>query len=69
MSKIIIENRSQLNDAYAMELVRKVIIDGRISNNKKQYCYYTRFDLAIGTVGISANLNKCSDRFVLTDIK
>ena len=43
MSKIIIENRSGVDDIGAIELVQKVMSAGRMSNEGKQYCYYTVF--------------------------
>ena len=72
MNKIIIDNRTTLTDAQALELVSKVIRMGRISNGGKQYCYAVQFD-AINNPGlyerpacvIFSGLNKKSDRFIL----
>ena len=67
MGRIIIDNRSSVSDSYVVGLVQKVIDQGRISNNDKQYCYGSRFPY-IGVV-IFTDLNKCSDRFIAVDEK
>jgi len=66
MSKIIIENRTELPDVLALDHVKKVIELGRISKiaGKYQYCFYTRFH---DGYSVSAFLNKKSDRFVVWD--
>jgi len=71
MSKIIIENNSSCDDAEVAARVIQVIEMGRVSGNgdKKQYCYHTRFPCTYGFIGVSAFLNKSSDRFVVTDKK
>ena len=63
MSRIIIENRSSLDDATALAQVALVIRQGRISNEGKQYCYVTR----LGGLMIYSALNKASDRFIVSD--
>lgn len=66
MSKIIMDNRSSLNDVEALGLVGNVMKDGRISSNNKQYCYLTVFNVpGHGEVHVSTDLNKRSDRFVV----
>jgi hypothetical protein len=66
MSKIIIDNRSDLTDIEAIKLVQTVIIKGRISNNGKQYCYLVTYLKPDGDkYQISTDLNKKSDRFVI----
>lgn len=67
MSKIIIDNRSSQSDAQAVELVVRVIEKGRISNQGKQYCYGVTFE-DIG-LAIYSDLNKCSDKFIVCDVK
>ena len=69
MSRIIVDNRSKADDCYALELVKAVISSGRVSNNGKQYCYYTTFlGGADGNrYGVSTDLNKASDRFTIVD--
>ena len=63
-NRIIIENRSSISDLDALEHVRRVMVDGRVSNYGKQYCYYTAFGSGIG---VATDLNKRSDRFVVVD--
>lgn len=43
MNKIIINNKTKLNDEEALKLVLLVIAEGRISGNGKCYCYATSF--------------------------
>jgi len=63
--KVIIDNRSDLTMSHALDLVKKVISMGRISNNGKQYCYLTAVPHYDGNIHIVTDLNKCSDRFVI----
>jgi len=66
MSKIIIENRSNVSWGIVLRLVAQVIDDGRISETSKgkQYCFATHFK-RFG-VYVYADKNKKSDRFVIT---
>lgn len=67
MSKLIIENRSDLRDDKAVELALDVIRGGRVSNFGKEYCYLT----VVHHHGEGKNYqiatfrNKKSDRFVI----
>jgi len=65
MSRIIIENRSNLTDVDAVEHAQAVMREGRISGaeGKEQYCYLTTFN---NDIHVSAFLNKSSDRLVVT---
>jgi hypothetical protein len=45
MSKIIIKNQTEMDDISVLTLVQRVIKNGRISNNGKQYCYLTSFEI------------------------
>jgi len=67
MNKLIIHNRTQLTDLEAIVLVGKVITQGRISADGKQYCYATGITLGDKKYMISTDLNKKSDRFVITN--
>lgn len=68
MSKLIIENRTLgLSDYQCLAYVEKVIAQGRISNNGKQYCYLTAFEKVGGKIMVATDLNKNSDRFVIYD--
>jgi hypothetical protein len=69
MSKIIIENRSDLQDFDAVELALRVMEGGRVSNFGKQYCYLTVVHKWKGSdveYQIASFLNKESDRFVIS---
>ena len=69
MNKLIIDNRTELTDFEAVTLVGKVIKQGRISNDGKQYCYGTRTTIEDKEYMIWTDLNKKSDRFVITTIR
>lgn len=62
--KLIIDNRSRLEDSECLTLIQRVMEEGRVSNNGKQYCYVTRFH---GGVTVYSDLNKKSDRFIIVD--
>jgi hypothetical protein len=66
MNKLIIDNRTELTDLEAVTLVGKVINQGRISNDSKQYCYGTGITIEDKEYMIWTDLNKKSDRFVIT---
>lgn len=66
-NKLIIDNRTELSDLEALDLVRIVIKQGRISNDEKQYCYGTTISVNERFYGVWTDLNKKSDRFVITD--
>ena len=63
MSKIIIKNQSEIDDISVLTLVQRVIKNGRISNNGKQYCYLTSFEIEKKEYHIVTDLRKCSDVF------
>jgi hypothetical protein len=70
MSKIIIYNNSRLSDSDALDCVKNVINEGRISNDNKQYCYLSilRNDSDdIPDIAVSTDLNKNSDKFIISD--
>jgi hypothetical protein len=69
MGKIIIDNRSSSSDETAIQLVAQVMIKGRISNYGSQYCYATIFGKTETrpSIAVYTDLNKKSDRFVITD--
>ena len=66
MNKIIIDNQTDLSDLEAVTLVSRVIEQGRTSNDGKQYCYGTRISIKSTEYMIWTDLNKRSDRFVIT---
>jgi len=63
MSKIIIKNQTEMDDISVLTLVQRVIKNGRISNNGKQYCYLTSFEIENKEYHIVTDLRKCSDVF------
>lgn len=65
MNKLIIDNRTGLTDLEALTLVSRVVNQGRISNDGKQYCYGTGITLDGNQYLIWTDLNKKSDRFVV----
>ena len=71
MSKIIIDTRSALDDIRAISAVIDVIKMGRKSNNGKQFCYLTTFNFPKVKHGIAVatDLNKLSDKFIVTDMR
>jgi len=66
MNKLIIDNRTELTDFEAVTMVGIVIEQGRISNNGKQYSYGTGITIENKEYMIWTDLNKKSDRFVIT---
>ena len=66
MNKLIIDNRTELTDLEAVTLVSKVIGQGRISNDGKQYCYATIAKVGGVEYAVYTDLNKKSDRFMIT---
>jgi len=68
MSKIIIKNNTEIDDISVLILVQRVIKYGRISNNGKQYCYLTAFEIENKEYHIVTDLNKCSDVFTFYEV-
>lgn len=68
MNKLIIDNRTELTDIEAITLVSIVIKKGRISNDEKQYVYGTVIAIEYKEYMIWTDLNKKSDRFVITNM-
>ena len=64
-NRIIIENRSSLDDINALLAAQTVMNGGRISNDGKQYCYYSVMTIGDQRIGVATDLNKRSDRFVV----
>jgi hypothetical protein len=63
MEKIIVKNHTDLPITSVMELVKIVINNGRISNDGKQYCYLTSFEVDKEEYHLVTDLRKCSDVF------
>jgi len=43
MNRIIINNRSKLDDRTVLDMVHSVVRNGKVSNDGKQYCYLITF--------------------------
>ena len=64
MGKLIIDNRSSIDDASALIAVRRVVSEG-----SGQYPYSTGFEIDGARVMVYTGSNKCSDKFVVVDEK
>lgn len=68
MGKLIIHNKSDLDDTEALSLVARVMDEGRVSGkvHRPQYCYCTTFGcLGKGEYAVWASLNQRSDKFIV----
>ena len=63
MSRIIINNFTEIDDISVLKLVQEVIKLDRISNNGKQYCYAVSFDINGEEFMMCTKLRKTSDVF------
>lgn len=64
MSRLIVQNRSDLSDDAAMFLAYRVVSFGRISADGESYCYVSEFPLKSGkTYVVVARKNEKSDTF------
>lgn len=65
MSKIIIENRTDIPMELILPKIGEIISEGRVSETSKgkQYCFATRWPDGLT---ISTSLNKESDKFLVT---
>ncbi len=65
MSKIIIENRSNLDDDKVLLLVADIICEGRCEKAGQEYPKHRTY---VKRYGFTSRRNKRSDRFLVTDI-
>lgn len=65
MERLIINNKSDLPMEVCLDLCRRVVKEGRISADGKQYCYATVFRYNGLSYAVYANLNKGSDSFTI----
>lgn len=68
MSKIIIHNKTGLEDTDVLHLVTDIIKHGRISNGNKQYSYLTSYRRGETEYHIVTDLNKNSDTFTAYEV-
>lgn len=69
MEKLILANNSDLPMTKFLELAQRVVGYGRISNNDKQYCGLTSFDINNEEYHIVSDLNKQSDKLTLYKVR
>ena len=67
MDKLIIENQTSLHILDALDMIKDVINQGRISNNNKQYCYGTLISGEDKNYMIYSQLNKKSDKLIVIE--
>lgn len=68
-SKIIIEIENNVPQDVAIQCVSRVIADGRISNDGKNYCYATDFITKIGDVCVYVRPKSKHDSFIVKKIE
>ncbi len=67
MNRIIINNRTNIGDIYSLELVKKVMEQGKISGEGKKYCYLTALSKSGRKFHVSVGNNKTTDSFFIDD--
>ena len=63
--KIHIDIRHGISPTIALECVRQVIAQGKISDGGNQYCYATTFDTSEGEVWVHSRPYRKSDCFLV----
>ena len=61
-SKLILENQTDLPMVDFLKLAQEVVSMGRISNDEKQYCYLTAFNIDEQEYHVVSDLNEKSDK-------
>ncbi len=69
MGKLIIKNQTEINDLIVIDIIKEVILMGRISNNNKQFCYLTGIVINKEEYHVVTDLRKCSDVFTFYKCK
>lgn len=67
--KLILENKTELPMVDFLTLAIDVIKMGRISNDEKQFCYLTSYNIEGEEYHIVSDLNKKSDKLTLYKVK
>ena len=71
MGRLIIDNKSSATDEQALDMVSRIISEGRVSNDGKQFCYFSTFTVTCDDKDhryfVSTGLNKASDKFTVID--
>ena len=65
MAKIHIDIRDDIAPEVALECVKMVIENGKISNDGKQYCYLTSFNVGDDEVMVNTRDYRKSDCFLV----
>jgi hypothetical protein len=68
-TKLILENQSDLTMQDFLALASEVIKMGRISNDSKQYCYLSSFEVNNNEYHIVSDLNAKSDRLTIYKVQ
>lgn len=63
--RIHLDIRDEIDPVIALECVRRVVAEGRISNYGKSYCYGTSFLTEEGTVWVHTRQHRKSDCFMV----
>ena len=63
--KIHLDIRHGISPTIALECVRQVIAQGKVSNGDKSYCYATTFDTNEGEVWVATRQYRKSDCFLI----
>lgn len=63
--KIHLDIRHGVSPTLALECVKQVIEQGKISNDGKSYCYATTFDTNEGEVWVETRQYRKSDCFLI----
>ena len=63
--KIHLDIRNGISPELALECVKQVIAQGKISNNGKMYCYATTFKTNEGEIWVATKPYRKSDCFLI----
>lgn len=63
--RIHLDIRDGIPPEIALECVKQVVAEGRVSNNGKMYCYATKFSTPKGEIWVLTRLYRKSDCFVI----
>lgn len=63
--RIHLDIRDDIPPTIALECVRHVVAQGRMSNSGKSYCYATAFETSLGDVWVSTRQYRKSDCFLI----
>ena len=63
--KIHIDIRHDISPSLALECIKQVIEEGKVSGNGESYCYATIFDTADGEIWVHPRPYRKSDCFLV----